>query len=386
MATVLSDRDIKGLIGSVIKDAEPSLINPNGIELRLGHRARFISTGEECEIPPGSFLQIRPGESIVFASLESLDFSRETVSRIFPDCMLMALITPTTTMMREGAMNVATKVDAGFIGQLNWGLRNNSYKDLILQHGESIFKLTLLLLRGDEVPEKAYGDRGEDKYQHTEGIKLSGRRIPADIPKSKLIGSSVAKLDPKKQLREAGYPFDHIGSELIQLDGKFEMVSRDVASLTEKIEGGNKVCRGKDRRDEELGCRSCREPFFEEVYMASRQCYWRHRIALWSPELSEDVAFIRFGTCGDRWSRRNSYSRGYYHTVEKEVLELPTHSFYVQGVKANVIFFDILTPRFHLVGLSALPVSFSAPSGLGLAQRRKPRKQRQSPRSRHHRR
>ena len=45
MATVLSDRDIKGLIGSVIKDAELSVINPNGIELRLGHRARFISTG-----------------------------------------------------------------------------------------------------------------------------------------------------------------------------------------------------------------------------------------------------------------------------------------------------------------------------------------------------
>ncbi len=240
MATVLSDRDIKGLIGSVIKDAESSLINPNGIELRLGHRARFISTGEEFEIPPGSFLQIRPGESIVFASLESLDFSRETVSRIFPDSMLMALITPTTTMMREGAMNVATKVDAGFVGQLNWGLRNNSYKDLILQHGESIFKLTLLLLRGDEVPEKAYGDRDGDKYQHTEGIKLSGRRLPADIPKSKLIGSSIAKLDPKKQLREAGYPFDHIGSELIQLDGKFEMVSRDVASLTQKIESETK--------------------------------------------------------------------------------------------------------------------------------------------------
>jgi uncharacterized membrane protein YraQ (UPF0718 family) len=94
--------------------------------------------------------------------------------------------------------------------------------------------------QGDEVPEKVYGDRDGDKYQHTEGIKLSGRRIPADIPKSKLIGSSIAKLDPKKQLREAGYPFDHIGSELIQLDGKFEMVSRDVASLTEKIEAETK--------------------------------------------------------------------------------------------------------------------------------------------------
>jgi hypothetical protein len=84
MATVLSDRDIKGLIGSVIKDAAPSLINPNGIELRLRHRARFISTGEECEIPPGSFLQIRPGESIVFARLESLDFLVKQFHACFP--------------------------------------------------------------------------------------------------------------------------------------------------------------------------------------------------------------------------------------------------------------------------------------------------------------
>jgi hypothetical protein len=177
-----------------------------------------------------------------FASWPELakDFSKETISRVFPDSMLMALITPTTTMMREGAMNVSTKVDAGFVGQLNWGLRNNSYKDLILQPGESIFKLTLVLLTGDEVPQIPYGDRDGDRYQNTQGIKLSGRRLPADIPKSKLIGSSIAKLDPKKQLREAGYPFDHIGSELIQLDGKFEMVSRDVASLTEKIEGETK--------------------------------------------------------------------------------------------------------------------------------------------------
>ncbi len=240
MATVLPDRDIEQLIGVAIKDADPKLINPNGIELRLGHRARFMSTGEEFELPDDSFLQIRPGESVVIASLESLDFSKETIGRVFPDSMVMALITPTTTMMREGAMNVATKVDAGFVGQLNWGLRNSSHKDLILQKGESIFKLTLLLLKGEEVPEMAYGQRDGDRYQHTEGIKLSGRRLPADIPKSKLIGSSITKLDPKKQLREAGYPFDHIGSELIRLDGKFEMVSRDVASLAQKIEGETK--------------------------------------------------------------------------------------------------------------------------------------------------
>src|SRR3989442_814518 len=65
---------------------------------------------------------------------------------------------------------------------------------------------------------------------------LSARRIPADIPKSKIVRSSIDKLDPKKQLREAGYPFDHIGSELVHLDGKFEMVSKDVLLLKNDFE------------------------------------------------------------------------------------------------------------------------------------------------------
>jgi uncharacterized membrane protein YsdA (DUF1294 family) len=68
----------------------------------------------------------------------------------------------------------------------------------------------------------------------------SARRIPADIPKSRLVSSGFEKLDPKKQLREAGYPFDHIGTELVRLDGKFEMVSRDVATLKENFENRTK--------------------------------------------------------------------------------------------------------------------------------------------------
>ena len=65
---------------------------------------------------------------------------------------------------------------------------------------------------------------------------LSRRRIPASLPKNKILSSGFEKLDPKKQLREAGYPFDHIGTELIRLDGKFEMVSKDVAALTKDLD------------------------------------------------------------------------------------------------------------------------------------------------------
>ena len=71
---------------------------------------------------------------------------------MFPGCNLMAFITPTTTMMREGIMQSSTKVDSGWAGTLNWGLRNSSIRDFILGYGEPIFKLTFFLLEGDEIP------------------------------------------------------------------------------------------------------------------------------------------------------------------------------------------------------------------------------------------
>jgi deoxycytidine triphosphate deaminase len=236
MARILSDREIKSLFGSVIQGADEHLLNPNGIELRLGNRVKFISTGEEKEIPAGYFVKVSPGESVIIASLEKLDFSKKTVQKHFQNCMLMALITPTTTMIREGIMQAATKVDAGFIGNLNWGFRNSSFKDFKMQNGESIFKLTFFLLEGNEVPSVNYGDKPEHKYQNTEGVLSSVRRLPVDIPDQKIVGSSFEKLDPKKQLREAGHPFSYIGSELVSLHGKWEIVSTDVKNLTNKID------------------------------------------------------------------------------------------------------------------------------------------------------
>jgi deoxycytidine triphosphate deaminase len=211
----------------------------------LGEAVRFHSTGEEKELQAGQYLKVSPGETVVISSLEQIDFTSATVRKHFPESMLMGLITPTTTMMREGITQVATKIDAGFRGILNWGLRNGSTKDLIVAYGEPIFKLTIFLLDKDESPEVAYGEKPEHHYQDSEGITRSARRIPADIPKKHIVSSSFEKFDPKKQLREAGYPFDHIGSELIRLDGKFEMVSKDVAALKSEFEQRTKELSGK---------------------------------------------------------------------------------------------------------------------------------------------
>jgi deoxycytidine triphosphate deaminase len=235
MPKILADRDIVKLFGTILIDADKEMINPNGLELRLGNAVHFHSTGEEKELQPGHFLKIIPGETVSISSLEKVDFTAETVHSLFPDRMLMGLITPTTTMMREGISQVTTKIDAGFRGNLNWWLRNGSIKDLILKYGEPIFKLTLLVLDPEESPDLAYGDRPKDSYQNIEGIRRSTRSIPADIPKAKMISSSFDKIDPKKQLKEAGYPFDHIGTELMALHGKFEVVSSDVRMMKDEF-------------------------------------------------------------------------------------------------------------------------------------------------------
>ncbi len=148
----------------------------------------------------------------------------------------MGWVTPTTTMMREGISQVSTKVDSGYVGNLNWRLRNGSTKDLTLSYGEPIYKLTLELLEGDEKPDKSYGERERDAYQESEGIKRSSRRIPAQIPENKKVKSRLDKSNPAQQLQEAGYPFNYISTELVELHGNLETVSKDFGILKREID------------------------------------------------------------------------------------------------------------------------------------------------------
>lgn len=237
MAKILSDRDTKKLLGSVIIGATEDQLNPNGLELRIGGHVQFHSTDEDKTLEEGSFLKIHPGETVTISSLESVDFKAATVQAIYPGKMLMGLLTPTTTMMREGISQVATKIDAGYKGILNWGLRNGSARDLMLAYGEPIFKLTLFLLDGDEVPEIAYGDRESDKYDDAKKIVPTKRMLPARIPEEKIVSSRYGKINPKEQLREAGYPFDYISTELTQLGGRLEIVSTSSKSSMVELSG-----------------------------------------------------------------------------------------------------------------------------------------------------
>src|ERR1039458_719799 len=154
MAKILAERDIRKLLGTVILNADEARINPNGIEIRLGKTVLFQSTDEEKQLGPGMFLKMLPGESVTISSYEDFVFTREAIHKIFPGCDLMALITPTTTMMREGIIQSATKVDSGWSGTLNWGLRNSSIRNFLLGYGEPIFKLTIFLLEEGERSEE----------------------------------------------------------------------------------------------------------------------------------------------------------------------------------------------------------------------------------------
>ncbi len=235
MAKILPDSGIEKLLGTVLLEAEPELIRPNSIKLRLGNEVKFLSTDEVFDIPEGSFVRIHPGESVIIKSFETIDFSPETVKQHYADGALYGLISPTTTMMREGISQVTTVIDAGFRGQLNWGLHNGSARPFTLQHGEPIYKLTIFLLEEGEVPEKFYGERAGDNYQDQKGLIESKRQLPVNIPDSKIVTSSFDKIDATKQLKEAGHPFNYIGSELDKLQGKFEILERRVNGLSSKI-------------------------------------------------------------------------------------------------------------------------------------------------------
>jgi len=170
MAKVLPDREIKDLLGTAILGGSADCIRVNSYEVRLGHKARFDSTGEEVEILDGHFLEIEPGDFVSVESLEKFDLSAATTGAVGKGNGIFAWITPTTTMMREGFLFASTKVDAGYKGNLNWGIRNSSIKTVKLQQGEHLFKLTFMELSEGERPDKFYGDDKQDRYQDTSGI------------------------------------------------------------------------------------------------------------------------------------------------------------------------------------------------------------------------
>lgn len=235
MPTILSDREIKKLIGTVIVDGDPGCIRPNAYVLRLGASGEFLNTGKEFNISSDKKgVCIQPGHSVGVTAFETLDFRRETVHKFYPEHDLHAIVSPTTDLSREGIVAQTTQVDAGFYGTLNWTFTNTSSDERRFVFRERIYRVTIFRLERDERPEHLYtGD-----YQQQTGYVRSRRSGPpvgmkeGEWENGQLKGGPQDILD---DLIRSGYPWHGLGLRLKEIDQQFQSVTEEYARIHDSI-------------------------------------------------------------------------------------------------------------------------------------------------------
>ena len=236
MARLLNDKEIKGLLGSVIGDGDVLSVRPNSYVMRLGAQGEFLNTGKRFELIENGKKGIRipPGHSVGVTALEKLDFSRETVRKIYPKGDLHGFLSPTTDLAREGIGAPATQVDAGYVGTLNWTLMNSSSDERRFVFRERIYRLSIFLLEAGESPEGLY----EGFYQDRMGYVPSERAGPPVGMKENDWVDAYAEEGPESLLDElikSGYPWHLLGSRLKQIDQQFKTVTDEYAEITETM-------------------------------------------------------------------------------------------------------------------------------------------------------
>ena len=236
MATVLNDKEIAKLLGSVISDGDPEAIRPNSYVLRLGASGAYLNTGKEFTLgDKKKGLRVQPGHSVAVTALETIDFRRETVQKIYPDADLHALISPTTDLSREGIVAPTTQVDAGYHGTLNWTIANTSSEERRFLHKERLFRLTIFKLDAGERPHNLYAGH----YQSQTGYVPSQRRgapvsmKDGDWEDAHTKGSPEDLLD---NLLKSGYPWHALGQRLKLIDRQFQSVTDEYAEIRDAIE------------------------------------------------------------------------------------------------------------------------------------------------------
>jgi deoxycytidine triphosphate deaminase len=240
MATILNDEEIKKLIGKVILDGDVSCIKPNSYALRLGLHGEFLNSGKEFKLgTTKKGIKVQPGHSVALTAFETIDFSRETVRKIYPDHDLHAFISPLTDLSREGIVAPTTQVDVGYHGTLNWTITNtsNDVRNFLIE--EKLFRLTIFKLAPGETPTNPY--KGD--YQSKTGYIRSQRRgAPVGMKESQwedscIEGGPEALLD---NLIKSGYPWNLLGQRLQLIGGQFETVTNEFGDIKRAIEGLDK--------------------------------------------------------------------------------------------------------------------------------------------------
>jgi deoxycytidine triphosphate deaminase len=237
MPTLLNDVELKKLIGTVIVEGDESCVRPNSYYLRLGSEGEFINTGKDFELGDKKKKGIRlpPGHSVGVTALETVDFRRETVHKIYPDNDLHGIISPSTDLSREGVVAPTTQVDAGYYGTLNWTLTNTSSEERKFTFKERLFRLTIFKLEKGETPEAVYtGD-----YQSQMGYVRSRRQgAPVGIRDTEWEDgqSKGGPEDLLDTLIKSGYPWHLLGQRLKVIDQQFKYVSDEYSAIHDAIE------------------------------------------------------------------------------------------------------------------------------------------------------
>jgi len=235
MPTILSDSDIKRLIGTVIIDGDPNGVRPNAYVLRLGPKGEFLNTGKDFDIGHGKKgLRIQPGHSVGVTAFETLDFSRDTVHKIYPNEDLHAIVSPTTDLSREGIVAPTTQVDAGFKGTLNWTFTNTSSEERKFVFKERIYRITIYRLAEGERPAELY--KGD--YQEQTGYVRSRRSGPPVGMKDAEFEDGLVKGGPEDMLENlirSGHPWNILGVRLRAIDQQFKSVTDEYAEIVESI-------------------------------------------------------------------------------------------------------------------------------------------------------
>ena len=235
MATILNDKELSKLLGSVILNGEESSIRPNSYVLRLGAVGEFINVGKEFTLGKAKKgLKIPPGHSVALTAHEEIDFSRETVRSIYPNHDLHAFISPTTDLSREGLVAPTTQVDAGYHGTLNWTVTNTSNEERRFVYNERMFRMTILKLEPGETPLKPYDGDYQNKMGYVrsrrKGAPMGMRDDEWEDPVVK--GSPESLLD---NLMKSGYPWHALGQKLKMVDEEMKIVTDEYAQIHDSM-------------------------------------------------------------------------------------------------------------------------------------------------------
>jgi len=247
MAIILSDREIRKLLGKVIVDGDESSIRPNSYILRLGDTGEFVNSGKEFSLgKKKKGIKVQPGNSVALTALETLDFRREVVHGIYPGHDLHGIVTPTTDLSREGMIAPATQVDAGYNGTLNWTITNTSSEERRFLQKERLFRLTIFKLEEGETPEEIY--KGD--YQGQTGYVRSRRKGAPVGMKDTEWEDSILKEGPEAlldNLLKSGYPWHALGQRLKTIDDQFKQVTNEYAEISDRLNSiGDEVDKIRD--------------------------------------------------------------------------------------------------------------------------------------------